>query len=140
MKKAERQEQINWLLKLVDLEDARDRHLAGYSKECCNVSGWPQALGQNPRLIVLDEPTAGVDPAGSRQIRDFILDLKNRGISIILSSHLLEQVQEVCDHIGIIYRGDLVREGKLEDLISIEDQTEIILRDASPELLKKFKA
>jgi ABC-2 type transport system ATP-binding protein len=138
--KAERRDQIARLLKLVDLEHAKDRRLAGYSKGMLQRIGLAQALVQNPRLIVLDEPTAGVDPSGSRQIRDLILELKEQGISIILSSHLLEQVQEVCDRVGIIYKGDLVREGKLADLISIEDQTEIILKNASPALLEKVRA
>jgi ABC-2 type transport system ATP-binding protein len=126
------------LLNLVDLQNARDRRLGGYSKGMLQRIGLAQALIQDPQLLVLDEPTAGVDPAGSRKIRDLILALKERGISIILSSHLLEQVQEVCDQIGIIYKGKLVREGELEKLISIEDQTEIVLKGASPELLEKI--
>jgi ABC-2 type transport system ATP-binding protein len=140
LKKTERREQSARLLDLVDLEAAKDRRLAGYSKGMLQRIGLAQALIQNPRLVVLDEPTAGVDPAGSRQIRDLILELKTQGISIILSSHLLEQVQEVCDHIGIIYKGRLVKEGKLEELIAIEDQTEILLKDANPELLEKVRA
>lgn len=138
--RAERRDQIGRLLKLVDLEHARNRRLAGYSKGMLQRIGLAQALVQNPRLVVLDEPTAGVDPAGSRGIRDLILELKERGISIILSSHLLEQVQEVCDRVGIIYKGRLVREGRLEELISIENQTEIILRNAGPELLAQVRA
>ena len=99
--------------------------------------GLAQAMVQEPRLLVLDEPTAGVDPAGSREIRDLILDFKKRGITVLLCSHLLGQVQEICDRIGILHRGVLVREGKLEDLISIENQTELILENASPELLAR---
>ncbi len=133
-------DRIGELLKLVDLEHARDRRLAGYSKGMLQRIGLAQALVHRPRLVVLDEPTAGVDPAGSRKIRDLIFELKAQGISVILSSHLLEQVQEVCDRVGIIFRGDLVREGVLSDLISIEDQTEVVLRQASPELLAKITA
>jgi len=102
--------------------------------------GLAQAMIQEPRLLVLDEPTAGVDPAGSREIRDLILDFKTRGITVLLCSHLLEQVQEICDRIGILHRGELIREGKLEDLISIQNQTELILEDASPELLSELQA
>jgi ABC-2 type transport system ATP-binding protein len=97
--------------------------------------GLAQAMIQEPRLLVLDEPTAGVDPAGSREIRDLILDFKKRGITVLLCSHLLEQVQEICDRIGILDRGSLIREGRLDELISIQDQTELILENASPELL-----
>lgn len=129
---------VSELLALVDLEGARDRRIGGYSKGMLQRIGLAQALIQEPRLVILDEPTAGVDPVGSRQIRDLILKLRERGITVFLCSHLLEQVQEVCDHVGIIFRGRMIREGKLEDLIAIEDQTEIVLKDAGPELLEKI--
>ncbi|QUE50593.1 ABC transporter ATP-binding protein [Luteolibacter ambystomatis] len=128
------------LLELVDLKEARDRRIAGYSKGMLQRIGLAQALVQEPRLVILDEPTAGVDPIGSRQIRDLILKLRDKGITVFLCSHLLEQVQEVCDHVGIIFRGKMVKEGHLEDLIAIEDQTEIVLRDASPELVAEIQA
>ena len=128
------------LLKLVGLENAADRRLGGYSKGMLQRIGLAQALVQEPRLLVLDEPTAGVDPAGSREIRDLILSFKERGITVLLCSHLLEQVQEICDRIGILHRGKLIREGRLEDLISIQDQTELILDQASPELLSEIQA
>lgn len=133
------EDRVGELLALVDLEGARDRRLGGYSKGMLQRIGLAQALVQEPRLVILDEPTAGVDQLGSRQIRDLILKLRERGITVFLCSHLLEQVQEVCDRVGIIFRGKMVREGKLEDLIAIEDQSEIVLRDASPELLEKIK-
>jgi ABC-2 type transport system ATP-binding protein len=97
-----------------------------------------QALVQEPKLVVLDEPTAGVDPAGSRNIRDLILDLKRRGITVLLSSHLLAQVQEICDRVGILANGVLVREGRVEELLAIENQTELILENATPELLAQI--
>ena len=136
----ELEDRVTELLALVDLEGARDRRLGGYSKGMLQRIGLAQALVQEPRLVILDEPTAGVDPLGSRQIRDLILKLRDQGITVFLCSHLLEQVQEVCDRVGIIFRGKLVREGKLEDLIAIEDQSEIVLRDASPELLHQIRA
>jgi ABC-2 type transport system ATP-binding protein len=131
---------VKELLHLVDLEGAADRRLGGYSKGMLQRIGLAQALVQEPRLVILDEPTAGVDPVGSREIRDLILDLKNRGITVFLCSHLLEQVQEVCDQVGIIHRGKMVKEGRIDDLLAIGDQTEIVLRDASPELLEKLAA
>jgi ABC-2 type transport system ATP-binding protein len=132
------EDRVTELLALVDLTGARDRRIAGYSKGMLQRIGLAQALVQEPRLVILDEPTAGVDPVGSRQIRDLILKLRERGITVFLCSHLLEQVQEVCDHVGIIFQGKMIREGRLEDLIAIEDQTEIILRDASPELISRI--
>ncbi|NCG27394.1 MAG: ATP-binding cassette domain-containing protein [Verrucomicrobiales bacterium] len=131
-------ERTSELLSLVDLENAKDRRLGGYSKGMLQRIGLAQALIGDPRLVVLDEPTAGVDPAGSRKIRDLIIELKQRGISVILSSHLLEQVQEVCDRVGIIFQGKLVKEGKLEELIEIESQTEIILEHADPKILDQI--
>lgn len=131
---------VKELLDLVGLTSARDRRLGGYSKGMLQRIGLAQALINEPRLVVLDEPTAGVDPAGSREIRDLIVDLKHRGITVLLSSHLLEQVQEICDRVGILADGVLVREGVLEDLVAIENQTELILENASPELIAKLEA
>ncbi len=130
----------NELLALVGLEEARDRQLGGYSKGMLQRIGLAQALVQEPRLVVLDEPTAGVDPAGSREIRDLILDLKKRGITVLLSSHLLAQVQEICDRVGILAQGVLVREGRVEDLLAVENQTELILENATPEILEQIAA
>jgi ABC-2 type transport system ATP-binding protein len=80
-----------------------------------------------------------VDPAGSRKIRDLILEFKQRGITVLVTSHLLEQLQEVCDRIGIMAHGKMVREGRLDELIAVENQTEILLENASPELLEKIR-
>jgi ABC-2 type transport system ATP-binding protein len=127
------------LLALVGLEEARDRRLGGYSKGMLQRIGLAQALVQDPRLLVLDEPTAGVDPAGSREIRDLILNFKSRGITVLLCSHLLGQVQEICDRIGILHEGSMVREGRLDELISIENQTELILENPTPALLGEIE-
>jgi ABC-2 type transport system ATP-binding protein len=129
---------VDELLELVGLTAARDRRLSGYSKGMLQRIGLAQALVHEPALVVLDEPTAGVDPAGSRDIRDLILDLKRRGMTVLLSSHLLAQVQEICDRVGILANGELVREGRLEDLIGIENQTEIVLENASADLLQRI--
>jgi ABC-2 type transport system ATP-binding protein len=128
------------LLHLVRLENAANRRIGGYSKGMLQRIGLAQALIQEPRLLVLDEPTAGVDPAGSREIRDLILDFKARGITVLLCSHLLEQVQEICDRVGILHQGHLIREGQLNELISIENQIELILENATPELVAEIRA
>ena len=127
------------LLALVGLEDAKDRRVGGYSKGMLQRIGLAQALVQEPRLLVLDEPTAGVDPTGSHEIRDLILKFKERGITVLLCSHLLSQVQEICDRIGIMHRGSLIREGPLDDLIAIENQTELVLENVSPALLAEIR-
>jgi ABC-2 type transport system ATP-binding protein len=133
-------ERINQLLDLVDLTKARKRRLATYSKGMLQRIGLAQALIHDPRLVVLDEPTAGVDPAGSRDIRDLILDLKRRGITVLLSSHLLAQAQEICDRVGILADGVLVREGHLQELIAIENQTELIIAGASAQLVNEIES
>jgi ABC-2 type transport system ATP-binding protein len=131
---------VNELLDLVGLDKARDRRLGTYSKGMLQRIGLAQALIHDPRLVVLDEPTAGVDPAGSREIRDLIMDLKRRGITVLLSSHLLAQAQEICDRIGILADGVLVREGHLQELIAIENQTELVIADASDELVREIES
>jgi ABC-2 type transport system ATP-binding protein len=131
---------VNELLDLVGLNKARDRRLGTYSKGMLQRIGLAQALIHDPRLVVLDEPTAGVDPAGSREIRDLIMDLKRRGITVLLSSHLLAQAQEICDRVGILADGVLVREGRLQELIAIENQTELVIADASTQLVNEIES
>lgn len=133
-------DRVTELLELVDLKEASHRRIGGYSKGMLQRIGLAQAMIQEPRLVILDEPTAGVDPVGSREIRDLIFKLKEQGITVFLCSHLLEQVQEVCDQVGIIFRGKMVKEGKLEDLIAIEDQTELVMKDADAALVAKIEA
>src|SRR5947209_1620665 len=94
---AELTDRVQELLELVGLTNARHQRLGTYSKGMLQRIGLAQALINQPALLVLDEPTAGVDPAGSRDIRDLIVDLKKRGVTVLLSSHLLEHVEEVCD-------------------------------------------
>jgi ABC-2 type transport system ATP-binding protein len=126
---------VEEMLALVGLTSARNRRLAGYSKGMLQRIGLAQALIQEPALLVLDEPTAGVDPAGGREIHDLILELKERGITVLLSSHLLGQVQEICDRVGILANGVLVREGPLKELLGVENQTQLVLENARPDLL-----
>src|SRR5436190_15666618 len=140
LRSARLRNRVDEMLELVGLTSARKRRLAGYSKGMLQRIGLAQALIQEPALLVLDEPTAGVDPAGAREIRDLILGLKTRGITVLLSSHLLGQVQEICDRVGILANGVLVREGALHDLLGIENQTDVVLENASPELLHEIEA
>jgi ABC-2 type transport system ATP-binding protein len=131
---------IDEMLALVGLTEARDRRLGTYSKGMLQRIGLAQALIHEPRLVVLDEPTAGVDPAGSREICELILDLKRRGITVLLSSHLLAQAQEICDRVGILARGVLVREGRLAELIAIDNRVELVLENAPPLLIQEIEA
>ncbi|MFZ4764584.1 MAG: ABC transporter ATP-binding protein [Roseimicrobium sp.] len=127
------------VLGLAGLVHAADRRVGGYSKGMLQRVGLAQALIHEPRLLILDEPTAGVDPAGSRQIRDLILEFKQQGITIVVTSHLLEQIQEVCDRVGIMSNARMVKEGELQQLISLESQTQILLEDAPEALLAEIR-
>jgi ABC-2 type transport system ATP-binding protein len=140
LRRSRLKKRIEELLDLVGLTNARDRRLGTYSKGMLQRIGLAQALIQEPKLIILDEPTAGVDPVGSREIRDLIFDLKRRGITVLLSSHLLAQAQEMCDRVGILANGVLVREGRLDQLIAIENQTELVLENASDTLVNEIEA
>lgn len=127
------QDRIQELLKLVDLERGALRPLKTYSKGMLQRIGLAQALLHDPDLLFLDEPTAGVDPLGSRQIKDIILGLKERGKTVVFSSHLLEQVQEVADRVAILNLGQKLSEGTLEELLSVPDEIEVRLQGAGPE-------
>ena len=132
-------QRVGELLELVGLTTARDQRLATYSKGMLQRIGLAQALINEPKLVVLDEPTAGVDPAGSRDIRNLIVDLKQRGVTVLLSSHLLGQVQEVCDRVGILAKGALVREGPLDELLTIGNRSELVLENVSESLLQEIE-
>lgn len=132
-------DRVDELLEQVSLEHARNRRIAGYSKGMLQRVGLAQALIQKPQLLILDEPTAGVDPIGSREIRDLIIELKKKGVTIFLCSHLLEQVQEVCDRVGIIFEGKIVNEGTLDELTEIENQHEFIIENADDTLVKNIE-
>lgn len=121
--------EIDRLLALVGLDHAAKRRVGTYSKGMLQRIGLAQALIGDPRLVILDEPTAGVDPVGSREIRDMILAMKQRGLTVLLCSHLLEQVQEVCDSVGIIARGQLLVEGRMADLTRVDDQRELVVEN-----------
>jgi ABC-2 type transport system ATP-binding protein len=139
MRGAELKDRTEEMLKLTGLHHAAERRVGGYSKGMLQRVGLAQALIHGPRLLILDEPTAGVDPMASHRIRDLIMELKSRGITIVVTSHLLEQMQQVCDRVGIMSNGTMVREGRLEELISVENQTEILLENASPQTLEAIR-
>jgi len=125
MSNAVRRQRVAQLISMVGLESARKRQLREYSKGMARRIGLAQALINDPELILLDEPTSGLDPIGTRNMKDLILDLKKQGKTIIMSSHLLADVQDVCDRIGILHQGELKELGRVEDLLKVSDQTEI---------------
>jgi ABC-2 type transport system ATP-binding protein len=120
------------LLDAVGLDaKARKRKLREYSKGMARRIGLAQALINNPDLILLDEPTTGLDPIGTREMKDLILDLKRQGKTVLLCSHLLADVQDVCDRITILFRGKMQTLGDVKDLLQKKDITTIETRGMS---------
>jgi ABC-2 type transport system ATP-binding protein len=113
------------LIEMVGLEKAKRRHLREYSKGMARRIGLAQALINDPELILLDEPTTGLDPIGTRQMKDLILKLREQGKTVVMCSHLLADVQDVCDRIGILYLGELKELGRVDSLLKVRDVTEI---------------
>src|SRR6185295_5343879 len=114
------------LLDIVGLDaKSRKRKLREYSKGMARRIGLAQALINNPDLILLDEPTTGLDPIGTREMKDLILSLKAQGKTVLLCSHLLADVQDVCDRITILFRGKMQTLGEVRDLLQKKDITQI---------------
>src|SRR3972149_4601341 len=116
----DRRQRIEELLQAVGLSKAAELQLRKYSKGMLQRIGLAQALINDPQVIVLDEPTSGLDPVGRKEVRDLILDLKRRGKSIFFSTHIVPDVEMICDRVGIIVAGRLVRVGTLEELLGGE--------------------
>src|SRR5439155_2673948 len=122
------------LLDIVGLDEkSRKRKLREYSKGMARRIGLAQALINNPDLILLDEPTTGLDPIGTREMKDLILSLKAQGKTVLLCSHLLADVQDVCDRITILFRGEMKELGYVKDLLQVKDVTQIEARGLTPQ-------
>lgn len=109
-------ERVEDLLRLAGVAHVADRRVGTFSKGMTRRVGLAQALLNAPRLLVLDEPTSGLDPIGTREVKDLILALKARGIAVLMSSHLLPDVQDCCDRILILDRGVCRAQGRVSDL------------------------
>ena len=115
------QERIESLLKLVGMWDRRDRKVADYSRGMLQRIGLAQALINEPDLVFMDEPTAGLDPIGAIQIRQVIRRLRDDGKTVFLCSHLLKEMELLCDSVAILDRGEVCRAGTMEELLTGED-------------------
>src|SRR5262249_39650629 len=109
---------IEELLELVELSDRGDDKVGGYSHGMRQRLGIAAALLRDPRLLLLDEPTTGLDPAGMRDMRDLVRRLASEGITVLLSSHLPGEVEELCNRVAITRKGRIVYEGQLQDLLA----------------------
>lgn len=135
-----RRERIDKLINMVGLNWARRRQLKEYSKGMTRRIGLAQALINDPELLLLDEPTSGLDPIGTREMKDLILRLRDEGKTIVMCSHLLPDVQDVCDRIGILHQGELKELGRVSELLTVQDVTQMRARKVSPECEAELKA
>ncbi|MCA8997282.1 MAG: ABC transporter ATP-binding protein [Planctomycetaceae bacterium] len=139
MSSAERRQRRDDLIKLVKLEHARKRQLKEYSKGMTRRIGLAQALINDPELVLLDEPTSGLDPLGTRDMKDMILELRDRGKTVVMCSHLLADVQDVCDRIAILFRGELKVLGSVQELLEAKDETQIMTSHLSEEAKREVE-
>jgi ABC-2 type transport system ATP-binding protein len=137
--RAVRRQRTSQLIEMVKLDWAKRRQLKEYSKGMQRRIGLAQALINDPDLILLDEPTTGLDPIGTREMKDLILDLKEQGKTVVMCSHLLADVQDVCDRIGILYQGELKELGRVDSLLKMQDLTEIRASGLSEEAQAEVK-
>jgi ABC-2 type transport system ATP-binding protein len=122
---------IDETLAVVGMSEAANRRVGTYSKGMLQRIGLAQALVHDPRLLILDEPTAGVDPVGSAAISELILKLKAQGKTVLITSHLLGQIEDICDRVAILDRGRLILEGAVQELIGRADRQALVV-DALP--------
>ena len=133
-----RRQRSDQLIKMVGLDRARRRQLREYSKGMTRRIGLAQALINEPDLLILDEPTTGMDPIGSREMKDLIIRLRDEGKTILLCSHQLADVQDVCDRVAILHQGELRELGRVDSLLKVRDVTEVHAKGLSEETKQKI--
>ena len=137
--KRRRPARIAEALKLVGLESRAHDTLRTFSKGMLQRIGIGQALIADPKLVILDEPTSALDPIGRRDVRDLIRTLRQRGVAVFLNSHLLSEVEMVCDRVAIIDRGRVVRQGRMAELVSGALEVEVRVEGASERVLAEIE-
>ncbi len=137
---AERKRRADELIRLVKLDHARRRQIKEYSKGMTRRIGLAQALINDPEVIFLDEPTSGLDPNGRKDVKDLILHLKKQGKTVVLCSHLLAEIEDVCDRVAILYNGELKLLGSVDQLLQSQGETEIRTSALPPAALQEIDA
>ena len=136
---AERRKRTQELITSVGLARAKRRQLKEYSKGMTRRIGLAQALINDPELVILDEPTSGLDPIGTRDMKDMILKLKAEGKTIVMCTHRLDDVEDICDRIAILYQGELKQLGLVSDLLLVRDITQFQTRGLNGEVQKEIE-
>ncbi|MBN4058856.1 ABC transporter ATP-binding protein [bacterium AH-315-J04] len=134
-----REDRTTHLLDMVGLSHEADRPVGEFSKGMARRIGLAQALINDPEFLILDEPTSGLDPIGARQIKDVIRSLGQKGKTIMLSSHVLSDVEDVCDNVTILYGGQEQAEGRIDDLLCQNNVTQITMPTISDETIREVK-
>ena len=134
-----RQERSDRLLDMVGLQHEAKRRVGEYSKGMARRIGLAQALINDPELLILDEPTSGLDPIGARQIKDVIRELGRKGKTILLSSHILADVEDVCDRVAILYGGQQRAAGDIAELLRKTDVTQITAPSLSTQTITQVR-
>lgn len=136
----DRRERIEQLLEMVGLEHARRRRVGEFSKGMARRIGLAQAMINDPSFLILDEPTSGLDPLGCREVKDLILTLKRRGKTVLVTSHLLSDVEDVCDRVIILYGGKIRAQGELNELLKVSGENRITTPSLPPAAMEKLLA
>lgn len=136
----ERKRRIDELLEMVGLAQVRHRAVGEFSKGMTRRLGLAQALINDPEFLVLDEPTSGLDPIGTRQVKDLLLELRRRGKTILLSSHLLDDVEDVCDRMVVLYGGRVRAQGTAAELLTDASRTVITMPRVGAETIARLDA
>jgi ABC-2 type transport system ATP-binding protein len=132
----QRRVRVPEVLALVGLAGRGGDRIRAYSKGMTQRIGLAQAIVHQPDLVLLDEPTSALDPVGRREVRDLIRALRGRGMTVFLNSHLLSEVEMVCDRVAIVDRGRVVRTGRLRDLVGATPELRVTLDRIDPGLLR----
>ncbi|MEC8650715.1 MAG: ABC transporter ATP-binding protein [Verrucomicrobiota bacterium] len=122
-------ERVDDSIELVKMQEAKNRLIGTYSKGMLQRIGLAQALVHDPKLVILDEPTAGLDPMGTEAVAAIIRTLKDRGKTVLICSHLLGQIEGLCDRVAILHRGRLICSGRVEDLLQQTERESFIVKD-----------
>lgn len=139
LERRDRQRRIGMLLEMVGLDAVQRRPISEYSKGMQRRIGLAQALINDPDFLILDEPTTGLDPLGTRQVKDLILMLRERGKTVLLCSHLLADVEDVCDRVTVLYGGKVRAVGTVKELLSISDSSVIETDRLDDETIAKVR-
>lgn len=138
--RAERRRRASELIAQVGLAHAKKRLIKEYSKGMARRIGLAQALINDPEVVILDEPTSGLDPIGTREMKNLILNLRDKGKTVLMCSHQLADVQDVCDRIAILHQGELKELGRVEELLELQDLTEIRVRGLPDSSMNEIRA